>query len=669
MTFLRNIKIRSRLLLGFALLLIITAIIAAFGAISIISVDDEYTYVLEYPFVRYALLRDVEVGLMDARRITSRAGLYMYDPVAAVDGINAQERELYDVRRRMEANIERYRSSLNSDQNVDPSLRNSQLTTIASLEAIVNDYFNIYAAGLIVAARAGDEVNAIRFVHDGATHLEAAYVHFGTLFANLSEFMDSINDELSQDTMNTFVILMGLAAGGIVVGLVIALLIADSITKPMKKVLTALEDVADGNINANISKADITNDEIGILTDDVLKLIDAIKSANKEISAMVDAAVVKGDMQFHIDDTNYKGAWRDIMIGLNQIAEAVDLPIVEIRDVMASLEKGNFDSVVTGNYVGDFLGIKNSVNSTINGLSGYVHEIDDVLSAVANGDLGRSISPYMEFKGDFSRIKISIDHIVKTLHKTMSEITAASDQVLSGARQISASAVNLANGAQEQASSLQELNASIDMISQQTWQNAENATKANEFSEKSTESATEGNIAMKQMLAAMSQIEESSNNISKIIKVIQDISFQTNLLSLNAAVEAARAGEHGRGFGVVAEEVRSLASRSQKAAIETTDFINDSISRVESGSIIAESTSQSLDIIVKNAGEVLSIVNDISRASKEQAEAIEQVSIGLSQISQVVHNNSAVSEEAAAAAEELDSQAEMLQQLMSYFKL
>jgi len=429
----------------------------------------------------------------------------------------------------------------------------------------------------------------------------------------------------------------------------------------------ALNQISYGDFNVTIEEENWIGDW-SVIPKIVNNLTKNLKAVTAEINLLIEAAAVKGNLAFQIDATKYDGDWWKIMNGLNSIAEAVNKPIVEIKDVMSKLSQGVFlGTQVDGDYKGDFLVIRDAVNNMINNVNSYLGEVSEMLASMSNGDLTKIIQ--REFVGNFDLLKRPINDISATLNKTMSNISTSSEQVLSGAKQMATSAMDLANGAQVQASSLEELNASISLIKDQTSKNADDSSEASELSIRSTVNAQEGNNTMKQMLAAMTQIRESSNNISKIIKVIQDIAFQTNLLALNAAVEAARAGEQGKGFTVVAEEVRSLAARSQQSAEETTAFIEDSISSVETGSKMAESTSQSLDTIVKSASDVLEIINKISTASKEQAEAIAQVSTGIEQIAKVVQSNSAVSEETAAASEELNSQAELLLELVSFFKV
>ncbi|MCL2217756.1 MAG: methyl-accepting chemotaxis protein [Defluviitaleaceae bacterium] len=453
--------------------------------------------------------------------------------------------------------------------------------------------------------------------------------------------------------------------------------ILDDEVANIKNISSILKSIGDGNFDVKVE--DMQGDFM-MQTHALRGVLSKLDAVSAEVLNIVDHTANKGDLSCNIDTSQFDGSWKEIMNGLADICEAVDKPIQAWKICLNEMKAGNFDindidrkvsahgfDADPDNYAGVFKDISMNLDHTISDISSYINEIEDVLAKTANGDLRNNIN--REYVGSFDNIKRSVNNINVTLNKTMSGISMASEQVLSGAKQISTSAQELANGAQEQASSVEELNATIDVLNQQTKQNADNASEASKLSKLSTTNAQEGNASMRDMLTAMTQIKESSGEIAKIIKAIQDIAFQTNLLALNASVEAARAGEHGRGFSVVAEEVRNLAGRSQESVNETTGLIETSNNRVESGSSIAEATSKSLDTVVRNAAEVSELINNISVSSREQAEAISQVSTGLSQISQVVQSNSAVSEETAAASEELNSQAEMLQQLVAYFKL
>lgn len=286
---------------------------------------------------------------------------------------------------------------------------------------------------------------------------------------------------------------------------------------------------------------------------------------------------------------------------------------------------------------------------------------------IADGDLDVDIE--IDSKDEVGVLGKAFKRMTDNINDVMANINTASEQVASGSKQVSDSSMALSQGATEQASSIEELTASIEEISSQTNNNAKNATQANDLAELAKKDAVQGNNRMGEMLSAMEDINESSSNISKIIKVIDEIAFQTNILALNAAVEAARAGQHGKGFAVVAEEVRNLAARSANAAKETTTMIEGSIKMVEDGTKIANETAQALNKIVDGVTKAAALVNDIAIASNEQALGIAQINQGIAQVSQVIQTNSATSEESAAASEELSSQAELLSGMVRRFKL
>ena len=305
----------------------------------------------------------------------------------------------------------------------------------------------------------------------------------------------------------------------------------------------------------------------------------------------------------------------------------------------------------------------------IHKLQMIIEDENKFLARMAEGDFTVDSVCEEAYTGGFYPLLVSFRGIAERLNDTMLQISQSSSQVASGADQVSTGSQALAQGAAEQASSVQELAATIGDISNRVNQNADHARQASAAAGEVSTKMDMSKEKMQQMIQAMRDISTCSSEIGKIMKIIEDIAFQTNILALNAAVEAARAGSAGKGFSVVADEVRNLANKSTEASENISALIENSLKAVESGTQIADDTAQFLMQAVNDVNEMTGIIGRISEASSEQADSISQIITGIDRISSVVQTNSATAEESAAASEELSSQSQLMKGLVERFKL
>jgi len=300
-------------------------------------------------------------------------------------------------------------------------------------------------------------------------------------------------------------------------------------------------------------------------------------------------------------------------------------------------------------------------------LSTSVDRMLKEMEKFADGDL--TINLEAERADEIGKLFDAVNRTAAQMHKIITQVDETVAEVDVRARQVSETSQTMAEAATEQAASLEEVSSAMEEIGSQTQQSSENATQANHLALQFREASQRGNQEMSDLITAMSEIDQSSKDISRIIKVIDEIAFQTNLLALNAAVEAARAGRHGKGFAVVAEEVRNLAARSAKAAKETADLIEDAVQKAENGSQIAGRTAEVLQEIADGSDKVTSIMEEIAASSNEQAQGIAQIHESLTQLDKVTQQSTLNTEQTATAAEELSGQSEQLRQMVGRFQL
>ncbi len=584
-----------------------------------------------------------------------------------------------------------------------------------------------------MSGRIVDEVNAMRdraFKYASAENMfnvDAAYwFKMKTEEINLlksiedktSDFFLDRTEVIRDDASTAYYSLLLMVIMLVTFSVVLSIFFSNRITRSLSEISEKALNIARGDLEQHIDYEG--EDEIGRLADSFRRIIDsqkakaevahriaagdldvevrieskedvlglAMENMKKALQVKSDAAreIAADNLEVHIETASEKDVLGNAMItmvgnlkksrddvrralneseaNLNKASRVVE----EVNRVAHLLEQGNLrERAYVENVDGPFKQLVDSFNSAIDNIIQPILEANQVISRIADNDLTCFING--DYKGDHALMKNALNSAIHSLNNVLNQVNSAVNQVSDGARQVSDSSQSVAEGATEQASSLEEISASMTEISAQAKTNARNAEQAKKLAEETFNAASEGNKRMEQMMAAISDINNSSSEISKIIKVIEEIAFQTNLLALNAAVEAARAGVHGKGFAVVAEEVRNLAQRSAKAATQTTELIEGSVQKASRGKQIAMDTEKALLNIIEGVKGSMTVITEIAAASVEQMGGIEQTTTALEQIDKVTQANTASAEESAATSEQLSAQSSYLLKLVNSFKL
>jgi methyl-accepting chemotaxis protein len=696
-----NMKVGTKLGLGFAAVIVMLIAVAAIGIINMRSIQTQLNDMVNDKFPKTVWANNMVDGINTIAR-AMRNALLESDPTK----IQKELDRVTEQRAIIKENLAKLEDKIHSPEG--KALLEQVKEARAKYVGQQDEFLKM--------VKEGKQAEAKTFMLSEIRATQATYItNVGKLIEFQSELMKKTGEEANSAAQSALTLILALALIAIVVGAVVAIMIVRGLMKQLggepDYAAHAVGKIAQGDlsIDLTIKQGDTTSLLYSLKT-----MQDSLRKIVAEIKAIVEDAAVRGSFSTKMDMNGKAGYTKELSELLNQLSDITGTAMDDVTRVATALADGDLSQKITKDYPGVFGQTKNGVNSTVdaltkivaeiqaiveaaavqgsfstkmdmNGKLGYtktlaellnqlsnvtddaMHDIMRVAQSLANADLTQKITK--DYPGLFGQTKDGVNTTVDNLQKLVNEVKVSVDSIGTASKEIASGNADLSQRTEEQASSLEETAASMEELTSTVKQNSENAKQANQLAHSASSVAEKGGAVVHEVVGTMSAINESSRKIVDIISVIDGIAFQTNILALNAAVEAARAGEQGRGFAVVAAEVRNLAQRSAAAAKEIKSLIDDSVEKVDGGTKLVDEAGKTMEEIVNAVKRVTDIMSEISAASAEQSQGIEQVNQAITQMDEVTQQNAALVEEAAAAAESLEEEAQNLTKSVSVFKM
>jgi len=693
-----NMKVGTRLALGFGVVILLLCVILIIGISNMANIMANTRVIVADRYVKVKMAQKLETNTLDiARQLRNLVILNDPDKQKQAEDFIANDRaENKEV-------VEKLEKLMNTPEGKE--LINNLIQTRATLQDLYGPYFDLVKY---------DQKSAIDYLYTQiAPAINAFTKSIDKLKEHLSLQMDESVAQSEAEYSRSKIVMSAIGLLALLLGMGIAFWIVKNLIKQ----LGGEPDYA-AHAVAKISAGDLSI-ELEVKPGDTSSLMYSLKTMQAslrsivaEIKGIVEAAN-QGNFSSKMEMNGKAGFTQELAELLNQLSNTVDDAFKDTLRVSDALARGDLSQKITADYAGAFNQVKVSINTTadsltrivadiqhiveaankgdfstkmeLQGKQGYAKTLAELLNqlsntvdgafkdtiqvaqALAQGDLTQVVT--RDYQGAYHDVKRNLNATVENLQKLVSEVKVSVDSIGTASKEIASGNTDLSQRTEEQASSLEETAASMEQLTSTVKQNAESAKQANQLAHNASAIAQKGGAVVQQVVGTMSSINDSSRKIVDIISVIDGIAFQTNILALNAAVEAARAGEQGRGFAVVAAEVRNLAQRSAAAAKEIKNLIGDSVEKVDVGTRLVDDAGKTMEEIVNAVKRVTDIMSEISAASNEQSQGIEQINRAITQMDEVTQQNAALVEEAAAAAESLEEEAHSLTRSVGVFKL